>query len=87
TASDESLIPHEEEKAIMRAKKSEIRSKANPLVGGVIGESCALLAAHERPAIKIIQRSGNHETITEFAKVSDYAEWIHLVNKPGAGSL
>ena len=72
------LHSHEAEKAIMEAKKAEIRSNASPLVGGIVGEASALLSAYERPAIVITDRIGDAESTIEFATAADYKAWKEL---------
>ena len=72
------LHSHEEAKAIMEAKKAEIRANASPLVGGIVGEASALLSAYERPAIVITDRIGDAESTIEFATAEDYKAWKEL---------
>ena len=69
---------HEEAKAIMEAKKAEIRGEESPLVGGIVGETSALLSAYERPAIVITERVGDAESTIEFATAADYKAWKEL---------
>lgn len=78
TVSEAPTKSHGEAKAIMEAKKAEIRGEASPLVGGIIGETPALISAYERPAIVIIERIGPSECIMEFATAADYKAWKDL---------
>lgn len=69
------LHSHEAAKAIMEAKKAEIRSNASPLVGGIVS---SFLSAYERPAIVITDRIGDAESTIEFATAADYKAWKEL---------
>ena len=72
------LHSHEEAKAIMEAKKAEIRANASPPVGGIVGEASSFISAYERPAIVIIERIGPSECTMEFATAADYKAWKEL---------
>lgn len=69
---------HEQEKAIMEAKKAEIRSNASPLVGGACGGESAYISAYHRPAIVITERVGEAESTLEFTAAADYKVWKEL---------
>lgn len=69
------LHSHEEAKAIMEAKKAEVRGEASPLVGGTVS---SFLSAYERPAIIITDRIGDAESTLEFATAADYKAWKEL---------
>lgn len=72
------LHSHEAAKAIMEAKKAEIRSNASPLVGGACGGASAYISAYQRPAIVITERVGEAESTLEFATAADYKAWKEL---------
>lgn len=72
------LHSHEAAKAIMEAKKAEIRSNASPLVGGDCGAASAYISAYRRPAIVITERAGEAESTLEFATAADYKAWKEL---------
>ena len=72
------LHSHEAAKAIMEARKAEIRGEASPLVGGIVGEVSPFISAYERPAIVIIERIGQSECTMEFATAADYKAWKEL---------
>ena len=72
------LHSHEAAKAIMEAKKAEIRSNASPLVGGDCGAASAYISAYQQPAIVITERVGEAESTLEFATAADYKAWKEL---------
>ena len=78
TVSEASTKSHGEAKAIMEARKAEIRGEASPLVGGIVGEVSSFISAYERPAIVIIERIGRSECTMEFATAADYKAWKEL---------
>ena len=76
--SEASTKSHGEAKAIMEARKAEIRGEASPLVGGIVGEVSSFISAYERPAIVITDRIGDAESTIEFATSADYKAWKEL---------
>ena len=72
------LHSNEAAKAIMEARKAEIRGEASPLVGGIVGEVSSFISAYERPAIVITDRIGDAESVIEFATAADYKAWKEL---------
>lgn len=78
SVSESSTKSHGEAKAIMEAKKAEIRSNASPLVGGDCGAASAYISAYQQPAIVITERAGEAESTLEFATAADYKAWKEL---------